>query len=46
LRFEALALFLVPDAAVRFTRSGSFFPPVSRFHSSNVSLEIFPSTRS
>jgi hypothetical protein len=28
------------------TRSGSLFRPVSRFHSSNVSLEIFPSTRS
>ena len=26
------------------TRSGSFFAPVSRFHSSNVSFEIFPST--
>ena len=30
----------------RFTRSGSFFPPVSRFHSSNVCAEILPSTRS
>src|SRR5437762_13512661 len=30
----------------RAARSGSFLPPVSRFHSSNVSLEIFPSTRS
>jgi hypothetical protein len=28
------------------TRSGSLVPPVSRFHSSKVSLEIFPSTRS
>jgi hypothetical protein len=28
------------------TRSGSFLPPVSRFHSSKVSFEIFPSTRS
>ena len=28
------------------TRSGSFVPPVSRFHSSNVSFEIFPSTSS
>lgn len=30
----------------RAARSGSFLPPVSRFHSSNVSFEIFPSTRS
>src|SRR4029450_14079338 len=29
-----------------FARSGSFRPPVSRFHSSNVSGEIFPCTRS
>jgi hypothetical protein len=29
-----------------FTRSGSFRPPVSRFHSSNVWLEIFPWTSS
>ena len=28
------------------TRSGSFLPPVSRFHSSKVSFEIFPSTSS
>ena len=28
------------------TRSGSFLLPVSRFHSSNVWFEIFPSTRS
>src|SRR6266511_222655 len=28
------------------TRAGSFLLPVSRFHSSKVSLEIFPSTRS
>ena len=28
------------------TRSGSFLPPVSRFHSPNVSFEIFPCTRS
>src|SRR5262245_54296643 len=32
--------------AFRVMRSGSFFRPVSRFHSSNVWLEIFPSTRS
>lgn len=30
----------------RLTRSGSFLPPVSRFHSSNVLFEILPSTRS
>jgi len=29
-----------------FTRSGSFFPPVSRFHSSKVCGEILPSTSS
>jgi hypothetical protein len=28
------------------TRSGSFLRPVSRFHSSKVSFEIFPSTSS
>src|SRR6185295_18710041 len=28
------------------TRSGSLAPPVSRFHSSNVSAEIFPLTSS
>jgi hypothetical protein len=32
--------------ALGLTRSGSFAPPVSRFHSSKVSLEIFPSTSS
>ena len=32
--------------AFRFTRSGSFAPPVSRFHSSNVLFEIFPLIRS
>src|SRR2546425_3443479 len=32
--------------ALRAARSGSFLLPVSRFHSSNVSFEIFPSTRS
>jgi DNA-directed RNA polymerase specialized sigma24 family protein len=32
------AFFLV----FRLTRSGSFFPPVSRFHSSKVWGEIFP----
>ena len=51
-RFFALfaALGLVLDLALDFafarTRSGSFLPPVSRFHSSKVSFEIFPSTRS
>jgi len=39
LRFGFVALF-------RPTRSGRFALPVSRFHSSNVSGEIFPSTRS
>ena len=38
----AVALFFDFDP----TRSGSFLLPVSRFHSSNVSFEIFPSTRS
>jgi hypothetical protein len=35
-------------AAARFAaaRSGSFLLPVSRFHSSKVSGEIFPSTSS
>src|SRR6187402_2554469 len=37
-RFRALADFF-------FTRSGSFLPPVSRFHSSKVLFEIFPCTR-
>ena len=32
--------------ALGFTRSGSFAPPVSRFHSSKVSFEIFPCTKS
>jgi hypothetical protein len=51
-RFFALfaALGLLLDLALDFafarTRSGSFLPPVSRFHSSKVSFEIFPSTRS
>src|SRR5215208_368968 len=38
--------FFAGAAALRFARSGSFLPPVSRFHSSNVSFEILPSTRS
>jgi hypothetical protein len=33
-----------PDEDFGAARSGSFRPPVSRFHSSNVSSEIFPST--
>src|SRR4029453_7270120 len=51
-RFFALfaALGLLLDLALDFafarTRSWSFLPPVSRFHSSKVSFEIFPSTRS
>src|SRR4029453_10068637 len=36
-----------PDfGALACARSGSFLPPVSRFHSSKVSLEILPSTSS
>jgi hypothetical protein len=35
---------LLPDFALRLTRSGKRFDPVSRFHSSNVSFEILPST--
>src|SRR5688572_22285851 len=31
---------------LRFIRSGSFFRPVSRFHSSKVSFEISPLTSS
>src|SRR5262249_54223128 len=42
LRF--LAAFVRAD--LLRTRSGSLFPPVSRFQSSNVWFEIFPSTRS
>ena len=35
------------EAFDRFvTRSGSFLPPVSRFHSSKVCAEILPSTSS
>jgi hypothetical protein len=33
-------------AVLRTTRSGSFLAPVSRFHSSKVWFEIFPSTKS
>jgi len=45
-RFLRIVLtFFRPDV-LRAARSGSFLPPVSRFHSSNVSFEIFPSTRS
>ena len=42
LRFFAAFL----RAEVLRTRSGSLCPPVSRFQSSNVWFEIFPSTRS
>ena len=40
--------FMVKDANGQslLTRSGNFAPPVSLFHSSNVSGEILPSTRS
>src|SRR6266516_2771073 len=41
---RALSLELALPLGV--TRSGSFAPPVSRFHSSKVWLEILPSTRS
>jgi hypothetical protein len=43
--FGPALAFLDALAFVR-TRSGSFLRPVSRFHSSKVSLEIFPSTSS
>ena len=36
LSYRFLAVFRFLDAAFRFTRSGSFFFPVSRFHSSKV----------
>src|SRR5207244_1351151 len=35
---------LLADRRFPFTCWGSFFAPVSRFHSSNVSAEILPST--
>jgi hypothetical protein len=38
--------FLAVLLAFRLTCSGNRLLPVSRFHSSNVSGEIFPSTRS
>jgi hypothetical protein len=38
--------FLLAAVAFRLTCSGSRFPPVSRFHSSNVPAEIFPATSS
>jgi len=41
LRFRPVVLV---RALAGLTRSGSFCPPVSRFHSSYVSAEIFPST--
>jgi hypothetical protein len=51
LRFATVRLPLVDFArsdvfAFVPTRSGNFLPPVSRFHSSNVWLEILPSTSS
>src|SRR4029079_19770023 len=45
----AVFLFFLTEARRFFfaaTRSGRCFPPVSRFHSSKVSFEILPSTRS
>ena len=44
--FRCVRFFPVFFRSVLRTRSGSFFAPVSRFHSSNVWSEIFPSTRS
>jgi hypothetical protein len=43
-----VAFLFVVDFAfdVELTRSGSFVDPVSLFHSSNVSAEIWPFTRS
>jgi hypothetical protein len=38
--------FALEAVAFEPTRSGSFFRPVSRFHSSKVSFEILPSTSS
>jgi hypothetical protein len=48
LRFAVLffRVFRFDAEAGREARSGSFLRPVSRFHSSNVSFEILPSTRS
>src|SRR5207237_704949 len=43
LRVDLVALALFDFAPAR---SGSFLLPVSRFHSSKTSLEIFPSIRS
>ena len=45
-RQRRFRLRAVLGLALRFTRSGSFLRPVSRFHSSNVCGEIFPCTRS
>jgi len=42
----AFALGLDFGLALGLTRSGSFAPPVSRFHSSKVWFEILPSTSS
>src|SRR5206468_4267132 len=52
LRFERDCLRLLArftfgdrvDARLRLTRSGNFAAPVSRFHSSKVSVEILPLT--
>lgn len=44
--FRPVVFFAVVFFALVFTRSGSVLPPVSRFHSSNVSAEILPWTRS
>jgi hypothetical protein len=42
----ALRLVLGFALALGLTRSGSLAPPVDRFHSSKVSLEILPVTKS
>src|SRR2546427_212490 len=43
---SARRLFKSASAWPSRPSSGSFLPPVSRFHSSKVSFEIFPFTRS
>jgi hypothetical protein len=45
-RFADQCRLRLRRCSLRVTRSGSFFRPVSRFHSSNVFAEIFPLTSS
>ena len=45
-RFLRAGRFPTVERCFGFTRSGSFFPPVSRFHSSELSFQILPSTSS